>query len=152
MARITAIKQQKRNPQRVNIYLDGSFAFPLAKIVAAWLKVGQELTPEKLTALRGQDTVEKALEMLEVDPLGLNEADRRYLLSIIHKHGGGPVGIETLASSISEDIGTVEEVIEPYLMQIGFIKRTPRGRQATSGAYGHLGIKFIEDSKQPKLI
>jgi regulatory protein len=62
MAIITAIKQQKRNPQRVNIYLDGNFAFPLAKIVAAWLKVGQDLSPEKMTALRGQDEVEKAFQ------------------------------------------------------------------------------------------
>jgi Holliday junction DNA helicase RuvB len=62
------------------------------------------------------------------------------------------VGIETIASSISEDIGTVEEVIEPYLMQIGFIKRTPRGRQATEASYKHLGISFLEGQKQTGML
>lgn len=81
----------------------------------------------------------KALDMLEVDPLGLDESDRRLLRSIIDKFSGGPVGVETLAASISEDIGTIEEVLEPYLMQIGFLKRTPRGRIATPKAYEHLG-------------
>lgn len=83
--------------------------------------------------------LEEAFALLEVDPLGLDEADRRLLLSIIEKHGGGPVGIETIAATISEDIGTVEEVLEPYLMQIGFLKRTPRGRMVTRQAYAHLG-------------
>ncbi len=95
--------------------------------------------------------VEGALRMLEVDPLGLDDADGRYLLCLIKKHGGGPVGIETLSSSISEDLGTVEEVIEPYLMQIGFIKRTPRGRQATPAAYNHLKIEVPNSTKQNSL-
>lgn len=81
----------------------------------------------------------KALNMLEVDPLGLDDSDRRYLLAIIDKFNGGPVGLETLAATISEDIGTIEDVLEPYLMQIGFIKRTPRGRLATPQAFIHLG-------------
>ncbi len=81
-----------------------------------------------------------ALEMLSVDTLGLDDPDHRYLRAIIEKHDGGPVGIETIASTISEDIGTLEDVIEPYLMQIGFLKRTPRGRVATIAAYTHLGL------------
>ena len=81
----------------------------------------------------------QALDMLEVDPLGLDDSDRRFLLAMIEKFNGGPVGLETLAATISEDVGTVEEVIEPYLMQIGFLKRTPRGRVATPAAYVHLG-------------
>lgn len=91
-------------------------------------------------------TVDGALDMLEVDPLGLDNADRSYLESIIEKHDGGPVGIETIAATIAEDIGTVEEVIEPYLMQIGFIKRTPRGRMTTQKASAHLNA-FPKNSR-----
>lgn len=89
--------------------------------------------------------VKEALLLLEVDALGLDSGDRRLLLAIIEKHGGGPVGIETIASSISEDIGTIEEVIEPYLLQIGFLKRTNRGRVATQAAYEHLKIRYNKD-------
>lgn len=85
------------------------------------------------------ELLNKALDMLEVDPLGLDDSDRRFLLAIIDKFNGGPVGLETLAAIISEDIGTIEEVIEPYLMQVGFLKRTPRGRMATPAAFTHLG-------------
>ena len=76
-----------------------------------------------------------------MDPLGLDSLDRRYLLSIIEKYNGGPVGVETIGASISEDIGTLEEMVEPYLMQVGFLKRTKSGRTATEAAYKHLGIK-----------
>lgn len=89
-----------------------------------------------------QDILQKALDMLEVDPMGLDSSDRRLLSTIIEKFSGGPVGIETIASALSEDIGTVEEVLEPYLMQLGFLKRTPRGRVATNQAFKHLGIPF----------
>ncbi|MEK7611487.1 MAG: Holliday junction branch migration DNA helicase RuvB [Patescibacteria group bacterium] len=99
-----------------------------------------------------KEIVERALNILEVDPLGLDEADRRYLRGLIEKHSGGPVGIETMAATIAEDLGTIEEVIEPYLMQIGFIKRTSRGRVASESAYKHLGISIVLPSAQPKLI
>lgn len=88
-----------------------------------------------------EELLEQALEMLEVDPLGLDNSDCRLLLTLIDKFNGGPVGIETIAAAISEDIGTIEEVIEPYLMQTGLLKRTPRGRVATSMAYKHFGRK-----------
>lgn len=81
----------------------------------------------------------QALDLLEVDPLGLDDSDRRFLLTIIDKFNGGPVGIETMAATLSEDIGTIEDVVEPYLMQIGFMKRTTRGRMVTEAAYKHLG-------------
>ncbi len=84
----------------------------------------------------------QALSMLEVDSLGLDTMDTRYLRAIISKHNGGPVGLQTIASTISEDIGTLEDMVEPYLMQIGFLQRTPRGRVATKHAYEHLGITF----------
>ncbi len=99
-----------------------------------------------------KDLSEKALKMLEVDHLGLDSSDIRFIKAIIEKHGGGPVGIETIAASISEDIGTIEEVLEPYLLQIGFLKRTSKGRIITKSAYEHLGIRFIEDQKQQNLL
>jgi len=95
--------------------------------------------------------IKQALDLLGVDPFGLDGLDRRYLKNIIEKHGGGPVGVETIAASISEDTGTVEEVVEPYLLQLGFIKRTKSGRVATKSAYEHLGKKFKEEN-QKKLI
>lgn len=82
----------------------------------------------------------EALELLDVDHLGLDGLDHRFLKSIIEKYSGGPVGIETVAATISEDIGTLEDVVEPYMLQIGFLKRTPRGRVATKAAYEHLGL------------
>lgn len=84
--------------------------------------------------------LDQALELLEVDPLGLDDSDRRFLLAIIEIFKGGPVGIETLAANLSEDIGTIEDMIEPYLMQVGLLQRTPRGRIVTSAAYEHLQL------------
>ncbi len=85
---------------------------------------------------------DKALNLLEVDRLGLDAIDRQMLSAVILKFNGGPVGVETLAASISEEVTTIEDVYEPYLLQLGFIQRTPRGRIATPLAYQHLGIKY----------
>jgi holliday junction DNA helicase RuvB len=78
-----------------------------------------------------------ALEMLQVDPLGFDEIDRRLMLTIIDKYGGGPVGVNTIAASISEEVDAIEEIYEPFLIQCGFLNRTPRGRTATALAYRH---------------
>ncbi|MHB1316910.1 MAG: Holliday junction DNA helicase RuvB C-terminal domain-containing protein, partial [Minisyncoccota bacterium] len=86
------------------------------------------------------DAVNKALELLGVDAMGLTSADREILETIIHKFAGGPVGLNTIASSLSEEEATIEEFNEPYLMQIGFIDRTPRGRTVTELGYKHLGL------------
>lgn len=85
-------------------------------------------------------TAKLALDRLEVDELGLDSGDRRALSAIINFYGGGPVGVETLAAAIGEEAVTIEDVVEPYLMQIGFLQRTPRGRCATRAAYLHLGL------------
>ncbi len=85
-------------------------------------------------------SADRALGALEVDAAGLDRLDRELLRAMILKYDGGPVGLETLAATIGEDAGTIEDVYEPYLMQQGLIKRTPRGRMATAGAYAHLGI------------
>jgi holliday junction DNA helicase RuvB len=96
--------------------------------------------------VRGQGSITDqiaadALDMLDIDHLGLDDIDRRILRSIVEKFGGGPVGIDTLAAAISEETDTVMDVYEPYLIQLGFLQRTPRGRVATEGAYSHLGIE-----------
>jgi Holliday junction DNA helicase RuvB len=92
-------------------------------------------------------TADRTLEMLGIDTLGLDEMDRTILRTIVTKFEGGPVGLSTLGASIGEEEQTVEEVYEPYLLQIGFLKRTPRGRVATANAYRHLGL--IPPSRDP---
>ncbi len=103
--------------------------------------------------VRGQGRIDKttaqaALEMLEVDKHGFDEIDRRLLLTIIQKYNGGPVGLNTLAAALAEDPDALEEVYEPFLIQHGFLDRTPRGRMATRLAYEHFGIKY---GRQPEL-
>jgi len=88
-----------------------------------------------------KEIAQKALEMLEVDRYGFDEIDRKLLLTIIDKYQGGPVGLNTLAASLAEEADAIEEIYEPFLMQIGFLDRTPRGRVATHLAYEHFGIK-----------
>ena len=88
----------------------------------------------------------EALDLLEVDQFGLEKLDRSILETMILKFGGGPVGLETLASSIGEDSGTIEDVYEPYLLKTGFLLRTPRGRVVTVRAYEHLGYDAPEEN------
>ncbi|MCG8400115.1 MAG: Holliday junction branch migration DNA helicase RuvB [Firmicutes bacterium] len=92
----------------------------------------------------------EALEFFEVDPLGLDEADRRVLTVVITKFGGGPVGVETIAAAAGEEAGTIEDVYEPYLLQLGLLARTQRGRVATPAAFAHLGLE-VPGAKQPTL-
>ncbi|AQS59010.1 Holliday junction branch migration DNA helicase RuvB [Desulforamulus ferrireducens] len=97
------------------------------------------------------DVAARALAFFEVDPLGLDHSDRTLLLAVIEKFNGGPVGLDTIAAAISEETETVEDVIEPFLMQMGFLSRTPRGRVVTPAAYRHLGIPLNkEDTAQPE--
>jgi len=92
-----------------------------------------------------------ALEALDVDEDGLDEMDNKILKTIIKKFYGGPVGLTTIATSVSEDAGTIEEVYEPYLIQEGYIHRTPQGRQSTIRAYEHLGIHYNQNPDSPDL-
>ena len=87
-----------------------------------------------------QEIARKALAMLDVDPQGFDLMDRKLLEAVIHRFDGGPVGLDNIAASIGEEAGTIEDVIEPYLIQQGFLQRTPRGRIATLAAYRHLGV------------
>jgi Holliday junction DNA helicase RuvB len=100
-----------------------------------------------------KDVADAALSMLEVDDIGLDSTDRRMLFSIINHFDGGPVGLDTLAATIGEESITLEDVYEPYLLQLGFLNRTPRGRCATRLAYDHLNVPFVgeEQSQQQTL-
>ena len=98
-----------------------------------------------------ESAVKKALALLEIDELGLGPNDRRLLAVIIEKFLGGPVGLSTLAAATGEEVATIEEVVEPYLLQLGLLERTPRGRIATRRAYEHLGFDFPKE-KQEKLL
>ncbi len=104
------------------------------------LKRVRDFAEVKADGVITTSVVEQALELLEIDELGLDRVDHKLLKTIINKFEGGPVGLNTMAAAISEETDTIEEVYEPYLLQLGFIDRTPRGRIATAAAYDHLGI------------
>jgi Holliday junction DNA helicase RuvB len=98
-----------------------------------------------------KQTVKNALNMLAIDEIGLNQSDRKFLEILIDKFSGGPVGLKTMAAAMSEEEATVEEVIEPYLIQLGLLERSPRGRMATEKAYTHMGFD-VPENLQKKLI
>lgn len=136
-----------RSAKILKIHIDEEGALEIAKrsrgtprIANRLLKRVRDYAQVKAAGIIDIDTADKALKLLEVDERGLDDIDKKMLSAIIHKFAGGPVGLDTLAASIGEDSGTIEDVYEPYLLQIGFINRTPRGRTATELAYRHLGI------------
>lgn len=148
----------KRAAQILEIDIEERGAWEIAKRSRGTPRVANRLLKRvrDYAQIVGEGTItdeiaDKALAMLEVDKIGLDRTDRELLLAVIKKFGGGPVGLETLAASISEETDTIEDVYEPYLLQLGFINRTPRGRVATAAAYQHLGIAVKEDS-QVKLL
>ena len=94
-----------------------------------------------------KEVASKALKLLDVDPVGLDLIDRRFLTTILEKFAGGPVGIENLASAIGEDRDTLEDVVEPFLIQQGYVHRTPRGRVATVNAWKHFGLTPPESAE-----
>ncbi len=95
-----------------------------------------------------RDQASRALLKMEIDELGLDETDRNLLRALIEKFNGGPAGLDTLAATINEDVNTIEDVYEPYLMQLGFIARTPRGRVCLKGGYEHMGVRMPESAKK----
>ncbi len=98
-----------------------------------------------------REMASSALDLLQVDQLGLDDLDRRVLRTVIEKYSGGPVGLNTIGASISEEPDTIMDVVEPYLLQLGFLDRTPQGRVATKSAYEHLGLDYVE-GEQPRLL
>ena len=112
------------------------------RIANRLLKRVRDFAQVKADGVITDEVANQALEMLEVDKLGLDSTDKRMLLTVINHYDGGPVGLDTLAATIGEESETIEDVYEPYLMQIGFINRTPRGRMVTRLAYEHFNIPY----------
>ncbi len=110
------------------------------RIANRLLRRVRDFAQVKADGVIDKDVADRSLEMMEVDHMGLDKMDHKLLLTMIEKFKGGPVGVETLAASINEDKDTIEDVYEPFLMQTGFIHRTPRGRVATAAAFEHFGI------------
>jgi holliday junction DNA helicase RuvB len=133
---VTEIAQRARGTPRVALRL---------------LKRVRDFAQVRADGVITKPVAEAALNLLDVDPLGLDDIDRRVLRAIIEKYSGGPVGLETIAATISEEADTIMDVVEPYLLQKGFLDRTPRGRIVTRAAYAHLGIAY-QETEQAKLL
>jgi len=138
-----------RSSQILDIQIDKEAAIEIAKRSRGTPRIANRLLKRvrdyALVLGNGNITLEIAkiaLNKLEIDDLGLDSIDKKILETIIFKYTGGPVGVETLAATVNEEVETIEDVYEPYLMQIGFLARTPRGRTATPLAYEHLGLEY----------
>ena len=136
-----------RSAKVLEVGIDENGAYAMARrsrgtprLANRLLKRVRDFAQVKYDGYITEEVADYALDLLDVDKEGLDQTDRGILLAMIGKFGGGPVGLETLAASIGEDPGTIEDVYEPYLLKDGFIQRTPRGRVVTDAAYAHLGI------------
>ncbi|MBQ7740181.1 MAG: Holliday junction branch migration DNA helicase RuvB [Eubacterium sp.] len=149
----------KRSSRILAIPLDSKGALQIAgrsrgtpRIANRLLKRSRDFAEVKYDGVITEEAAMEALSSMEIDDLGLDAIDRRLLKTMIKNYNGGPVGLETIAAAIGEESVTIEDVYEPYLMQIGFLARTPRGRVVTPAGYAHLGIKFnpqnADDSQQ----
>ena len=137
----------KRSAGLLNAPMDEEGGFEIARRSRGTPRIANRLLRRvrDYADVKGEGTItlaiaNKALAMLDVDPQGFDVMDRKFLEAIIHRFDGGPVGLDNIAASIGEEPGTIEDVIEPYLIQQGFLQRTPRGRMATLAAYRHLGV------------
>lgn len=144
----------KRSAQIINIEIDDDGAREIARrsrgtprIVNRLLRRVRDYAEVDYDGRITQQVANDALNRMEVDTFGLDEMDRKLLLTIIEKFDGGPVGLGTISASIHEEKDSIEEIIEPYLIQIGFLDRTPRGRMATRLAYDHFGLKVIRNQQ-----
>jgi Holliday junction DNA helicase RuvB len=143
-----------RSAGLLEVRLDAEGAWEIAsrsrgtpRIANRLLRRARDYAEVRADGLINAEVARAALDMLKVDRSGLDHMDRRLILALIEKFEGGPVGVESLAAAIGEERGTIEDVIEPYLIQQGFIMRTPRGRVVTSRAYTHLGLKHSKQGE-----
>lgn len=123
-----------------------------ARIANRLLKRARDFAEVRADGVITREVAQEALSLMNVDPLGLDDLDRKVLYAIIEKFSGGPVGLETIAASVGEEGSTIMDVVEPYLLQLGFLDRTPRGRVATPHAYQHLELDASNTPQQPKLL
>lgn len=143
----------KRSSQILSIPIDEKGAMQIAsrsrgtpRIANRLLKRSRDFAEVKYQGVITDEAAQDALHSMDIDELGLDAIDRRLLKTMIRNYNGGPVGLETIAAAIGEEAVTIEDVYEPYLMQIGFISRTPRGRCVTPAGYKHLGFEFNNDN------
>jgi len=141
----------KRSAKVLNVEIDEKGAYEIAlrsrgtpRLANRILKRVRDFAEVKFNGKINIEVAKYSLELLDVDPLGLDKNDRKMLLALIEKYNGGPVGLDTLAATIGEESDTVEEVYEPYLIQLGLLNRTPRGRVITPLCYKHFGVMFEE--------
>lgn len=149
----------KQGAGKLDLHIQPAALTELAKRARGTPRIGLRLLKRvrDVAQVEGDGTVtpdilHRSLTILDVDTLGLDNADRRLLITIVDKFAGGPVGLETIAAALSEDIGTIEDVLEPYLLQTGLLKRTPRGRIVTPKAYRHLGKNIPAHITQSPLL
>ncbi len=140
-----------RSAKTLGISIEEDGAFEIARRSRGTPRIANRLLKRvrDFSAVMGSTAVtradaNKALLRMEIDGLGLDETDRNLLRALIEKFNGGPAGLETLAATINEDVGTIEDIYEPYLLQLGFIARTPRGRVCLKGGYEHMGVQMPE--------
>jgi len=148
----------KRTAGILNIKIDEGGAFAIAGRSRGTPRIANRLTKRvgDYAIVKGDGVVDarianEALETLNIDEFGLDTTDRNLLNLIIKKYDGGPVGIETIAAALGEDVRTLEDVCEPYLLQAGLLQRTPRGRKVSPAGYRHLGYKMVQDANQQSL-
>jgi len=146
-----------RAAKTINIKIDEAGAVELAKrsrgtprIAIRFLRRARDYAQVKGSNIVSKEVAVSCLDSMEIDALGLDKIGRKYLLTIIDNFGGGPVGVETIAAGISEEVETIEDVYEPYLMQIGFIERTPRGRMVTPAGATHVGRTLKQTNANTK--
>jgi len=141
----------KRSAEVLNVEIDEKGAEEIARrsrgtprLANRMLKRVRDFAQVRYDGVITEEVAKFALDLLDIDKVGLDQIDRKMLLTMIEKFGGRPVGLDTLAASINEDANTIEDVYEPYLMQLGYIQRTPRGRVVTKLGYEHFGLKYPE--------
>ena len=150
------VKIINRSAKLLNINIDADASFEIARRSRGTPRIANRFLKrvrDFAEVLSGSGKIDlaiakKGLTLMEVDDMGLDYSDRKILQAMIDTFGGGPVGLDTLAASVNEDSNTIEDVIEPYLMQIGFVARTPRGRICLKKAYEHLGRTMDAEKEQ----
>ncbi len=152
------LKIVKRSALIMDIKINDQAAIEIAKRSRGTPRIVNRLLKRvrDVAQVRGKDIVDydaalEALDMLEIDALGLDASDKKIIEAIIYKFEGGPVGLDTLSASTGEERNTLEDVIEPFLLQLGFINRTPRGRVATKLAYDHYGLKMLKTEEDEQI-
>jgi Holliday junction DNA helicase RuvB len=152
LARSARLLQLQCEDGTLELIADRSRGTP--RVANRLLKRVRDYAQVKGTGVLSGEIVESALKMEQIDPLGLDELDRAFLRALVDVYDGGPAGIEAIAATLGEERDTLEDVVEPYLLQIGFVRRTKRGREVTKQACEHLGPKYHikkRDSEQPEL-